>query len=294
MNIYYGFEGNYKNINDIIFEKNESFFIPNDHYQRSLLFGDNGLGNLNKFIISINNINYTINEDVKINKFEYKKNNNLVVPVDILENIQKNIYIVGGNIKEEYPEQLLSVKYIDSDDKVLEIGSNIGRNSCIISSILNDSRNLVTLESNINIYNYCLINKFINCFNFIIENKALSYIPLQQCGWNTFPLINDNLHDGYFKVDTITYEDLVNKYNIDFNVLVLDCEGAIYHILKSNPNILKNINKIIIENDFESLEHFEYVQSLFFQNGFKIFYSCKLDLDVDFCCKDFFYQVYMK
>ena len=66
------------------------------------------------------------------------------------------------------------INYLKSDDKVLEIGSNIGRNTLVISSILNDSMNLVTLESDYNICEQLIENKNINNFKFHIENSALS------------------------------------------------------------------------------------------------------------------------
>lgn len=297
MDIYYGLQGDYRLLNKIILEKEgSSFFIPKDDNQRALLFGDHAFGKKKDIILSFDDSLYVINDDIKINKIEYKINKSLTNPIEIIEDIHNNIWILGGNIKDEYPEQLLAVKYIEPDDKVLEIGSNIGRNSCVISSILNDSRNLVTLESMKQTYNTCLLNKKINNYQFNIENKALSYIPLQQSGWDTTPIIDNVIIDGSFQVETITYEDLLAKYNIDFNVLVLDCEGAIYYILKSNPSILTNINKIIIENDFVYPEHFEYVQSLFFEYGFKVFYSGKLELNIyeNLYSKDFFYQVYIK
>ena len=297
MDIYYGLEGDYRLLNEVILEKEgSSFFIPKDEHQRSLLFGDHALGKKKDIILSFDDSLCVVNHDIKINKIEYKINKSLTNPIEIIEDIHKNICILGGNIKDEYPEQLLAVKYIEPDDKVLEIGSNIGRNSCVISSILNDSSNLVTLETLKSAYHTCLLNKKINNCKFNIENKALSYVPLQQKEWSTIPIIDNVIIDGYVQVETITYEDLLAKYNIDFNVLVLDCEGAIYHILKSNPSILTNINKIIIENDFIHPEHFEYVQSLFFEYGFKVFYSGKLELNINefSYCKYFFYQVYIK
>lgn len=296
MELYYGVDYKYININNIVFNDSNPFLIPKSDNERALLFGDHVAGVEKNILLSLNeyDMNFIIEKDIKINKIEYKKNNNILDPVEILKDLHKNIFIYEGDFTQEYPEQLLSIKYIEPDDKVLEIGSNIGRNSCIISSILNDSRNLVSLESNTDIYHVCLINKYINCYNFRLENKALSYIPLQQKFWNTYPIINDTLYNDCFKIDTITYEELIEKYNIEFNVLVLDCEGAIYYILKSNPKILTNIKKIIIENDFDNLDQFEYVQSLFYEYGFKLYYSSKLDFENTMCCQDFFYQVYMR
>ena len=65
---------------------------------------------------------------------------------DILFNIHNEIIINHDNT-DEYPEQLMSVMFINPNDCVLEIGGNIGRNSCVISKILNDSNNLLVIES---------------------------------------------------------------------------------------------------------------------------------------------------
>jgi hypothetical protein len=41
----------------------------------------------------------------------------------------------------------MSIMFIKPDDCVLEIGGNIGRNSCVIGKVLNDSNNLLVIES---------------------------------------------------------------------------------------------------------------------------------------------------
>jgi predicted O-methyltransferase YrrM len=59
----------------------------------------------------------------------------------------KKLKLITGSFQEEKTEQLMAVKYIKSTDVVLEIGGNIGRNSLVIASLLNDPKNLVVLES---------------------------------------------------------------------------------------------------------------------------------------------------
>ena len=66
---------------------------------------------------------------------------------DILFNTHNEIIINYGNKYDEYPEQLTSVMFLNPNDCVLEIGGNIGRNSCVISKILNDSNKLLVIES---------------------------------------------------------------------------------------------------------------------------------------------------
>ncbi len=67
---------------------------------------------------------------------------------------------------EELPEQKMVVRYLSGSEKVLEIGSNIGRNSLIIASII-DNNNFLTLESDTTIFNQLNENKNINIFIFI-------------------------------------------------------------------------------------------------------------------------------
>ena len=68
-------------------------------------------------------------------------------PKNLLDGLHVRLDFRHGNQRDEYPEQLMTVTYLKPDDVVLEIGSNIGRNTCIIASVLKDDRNLVTLET---------------------------------------------------------------------------------------------------------------------------------------------------
>jgi FkbM family methyltransferase len=192
---------------------------------------------------------------------------------DKLKNIHSNLKIVHGSFDEELPEQKMVVRYLSGDEKVLELGSNIGRNSLIIASILQskNNNNFVTMETDKNTVKKLYENRDLNGFNFHIEDSALSKRQLIQIGWNT--ITSDVILDGYFKVDTITLEQLYEKYKIDFDTLVLDCEGAIYYILMDMPELLNNIKLIIIENDFNEIEKKDYVDNLLKENGFYIDYS---------------------
>lgn len=86
------------------------------------------------------------------------------------------------------------VRYLTGDEKVLEIGGNIGRNSLIIASILKNNDNFVTLECDVNIAKQLTENRNLNNFKFHIEQTALSNRKLIQQGWETFP--SDTLKKG--------------------------------------------------------------------------------------------------
>ena len=146
----------------------------------------------------------------------------------------------------------------------------IGRNSLIIASILHNNEHFVTLESDTDIANQLKENMQLNKMNFHIENSALSKRKLIQTGWNTIP--SDTLQNGYKWVNTITLEELNSKYNINFDTLVLDCEGAFYYILMDMPEILNNINLIIMENDYLEISKKNFVDNILIQNNFKVDY----------------------
>jgi FkbM family methyltransferase len=181
------------------------------------------------------------------------------------------------------------VRYLTGNEKVLEIGANIGRNTLVIASILNNDRNLLTLECDENISKQLIENRDINNFNFYVENSALSKRKLIQKDWDTFP--SDILYDSFNWVNTITLEELKNKYNIQFDTLVLDCEGAFYYILMDMPEILDNINLIIMENDYYNINHKLYINEVLMLNNFYIDYVEGGGWGE---CADYFFEVWKK
>lgn len=176
-----------------------------------------------------------------------------------LQELQQRITLNHGSFSDELPEQLMAVKHIKPTDTVLELGTNIGRNSLIIGTILNDDQRLVTLESNPQHVKEAENNRVANNMNFKIEPSALSARPLVQRGWySELGLGDETKTDGAkFAVNTITWTDLKAKYGLEFNVLVADCEGALYHILEDEPSFFSGFDTVILENDFANQDGVE-------------------------------------
>jgi FkbM family methyltransferase len=191
---------------------------------------------------------------------------------DKLLDLQKNLTLDFGSFLDEFSEQMMAVRYLKGDEKVLEIGGNIGRNSLIIASILNknNNNNFVSLECDYDICNQLKHNKEKNKLNFYIENSALSKRNLIQKGWNT--VVSDKVLVGYKPVNIISWEELNNKYNINFDTLILDCEGAFYYILIDMPEILNNIKLIVMENDYWDITKYNYVNNKLKENNFILDY----------------------
>jgi FkbM family methyltransferase len=165
----------------------------------------------------------------------------------------------------------MAAMFIERENKVLEIGGNIGRNSLIISSLLENSRNHVVLESDPIIANQLLENRDINNLHFHIVPAALSKRPLIQKDWDT--MISDVVLPGYKRINTIGYDELKETYDIAFDTIVADCEGALYYILQDFPEILNGVNLIIMENDYHNMEHKNYVNWVLEENGFRTIFS---------------------
>lgn len=134
-----------------------------------------------------------------------------------------------------------------------------------------------------------LDNRDLNNLNFFVESSALSKRKLIQNGWNTIP--SDTLLEDYIWVNTITFDELKSKYNIDFDTLVLDCEGAFYYILMDMPEILNNINLIIMENDYTKIEEKYYVDEILKKYNFYVDY---IEVGGWGCCYNNFYEVWKK
>ena len=130
-----------------------------------------------------------------------------------------------------------------------------------------------------------------NNLSFFAENSALSKRKLIQCEWVTIP--SDEVLPGYHSVNIIDYYGLILKYGIQFDTLVLDCEGAFYYILLDMPEILNNINLILMENDYSNADHKIYIDSVLKEKNFNVIYL------VDGCggwgfCEHNFWEVWLK
>jgi len=214
-----------------------------------------------------------------------------------LRKIHTQLKLKYGSFNDEFPEQLMAVKYLTGNEKVLELGGNIGRNSLVIAHILaqKNNSNLVTLESDTGISRKLEENRILNNMSFRVENAALSSRKLIQRGWNT--ITSDVILDGYNSVNTITLDELNAKYNIPFDTLIIDCEGAFYYILQDMPGILNNVKLIITENDYRDVEHKNYIDKTLKENGFYVEYFEKGSqeaLDLKFPCYLNFYEVWKR
>ena len=310
MKIYYGIYENYKDVTYKAFircYKNGNLMISDNDVKRSSIFGDplygiekniliNDTKTGNEYIYDIfSKINIKINDNIDIIKMKTDHldqiKNISLPPEKKLDIIHQLIFIDFGNLYDEYEEQLMSVMFLDENATVLELGGNLGRNSCVIATLLNDNRRLVTLECSEEISKKLIHNRDINNLNFNVEVSALSKVSLSFRKKDSRTIVSDEIIEGYNKVNTITFDELKEKYKLNFDTLVVDCEGGLYQILVDEPNLLENIKLVIIENDFLDIEHKRFVDSMFDKYGLKLVYNRSGGWGP---CSDCFYQVFKK
>jgi FkbM family methyltransferase len=185
-----------------------------------------------------------------------------------------NIIDLYGNQVEiehlEKPEQDLAKQYILENDIVLELGARYGSVSCIINTKLNNKNNQVVVEPDDRVWDALEKNKVNNnCeFNIVkgfISNKNLDLINLDEYygGYGaTFIESNDT------KIPSYSLNEIINKYNLNFNVLVADCEGFLEVFFDENPFFYDNLRLIIFEADYPNKCNYDKIKSKLIEKKF--------------------------
>lgn len=170
----------------------------------------------------------------------------------------------------EKPEQDLAKKYILENDVVLELGARYGSVSCVINSKLKNKNNQVVVEPDDRVWDALEKNKkYNNCeFNIVkgfISNKKLGLTNLDCCkgGYGATFTENDNT-----KIPSYSLDEITTKYNLDFNVLVADCEGFLEVFFEENPNFYDKLRLIIFEADYPEKCNYNKIKQILVQKKF--------------------------
>lgn len=219
---------------------------------------------------------------------------------DRLTELHKRLKLKGGQFTDELDEQVMAVTYLQRHHKVLEIGADIGTNTCIIASLCDTPP--VVVECNNAIESTLRQNVKSNGLDINLEMGALTKGKLiyrhttngYRIGQHTIPLKDgQSIPEGYSEIRSIDYDYLVQKYH-RFDVVVADCEGAFYYIIQDFPQILDDISMLIIENDYKVKGQKQYVDEQLIQKGFTRVYRNVLQFNYNVPHKDCFYEVWQK
>ncbi len=170
----------------------------------------------------------------------------------------------------EKPEQDLANQYILENDIVLELGARYGSVSCIINSKLNNKNNQVVVEPDDRVWDALDKNRARNNCEFhivkgFISNKKLDLTNLDVYlgGYgSTFIENNDT------KIPSFSLDEIKNKYNLQFNVLVADCEGFLEVFFDENPYFYDNLRLIIFEADYGEKCNYDKIKNKLSEKNF--------------------------
>lgn len=176
------------------------------------------------------------------------------------------------NIKRiEAREQQLAKDFITENDVVLELGARYGSVSCIINSKLNNKLNQVVVEPDERVWSALEENKKRNNCEFhivkgFVSNKKLSLTNLDIClgGYGS-----TCVSDEKTTIPSYTLDEIKQKYNLKFDVLVADCEGFLEVFFDENPDFYSELKMIIFEADYPEKCNYQKIRDTLKSKNFK-------------------------
>lgn len=235
------------------------------YIQKCEYLENNIIGNIQTNNIQIN---YVANQYGGKKKKNKKKKNKYGKVTNIII-YDENDKLVDIAKFEEF-EQYLTNTYIEPNDIVLELGARYGSVSCTINNKLSNKENQVSVEPDSRVYEALKKNKEINKCKFHIINGFISNKKLN--------LTNTDSYDGYgstaiednnSSIKSYTLQNIIEKFGLNFNVLVADCEGCLCDFFKDNLNFIKQLRMIIFEADYDKKCDYDNIRSILKENGFE-------------------------
>jgi len=168
-------------------------------------------------------------------------------------------------------EQYLARKYIKENDIVLELGARYGSVSCIINSKLKCKTNQVVVEPDDRVWEALERNKKANKCEFHIVK---GFISTKKLGLTNLEAWHGGYGSTYIeqtdtKIPSYSLNEVQEKYNLTFNVLVADCEGFLEIFFDENPNFYDTLRLIIFEEDYPDKCNYDKVRNMLKEKGFK-------------------------
>ncbi len=183
---------------------------------------------------------------------------------------ENNIQVDIENL--EKMEQELARYFIHPEDVVLELGARYGSVSCIINSKLANKKNQVVVEPDNRVWDALERNKQVNNCDFHIVK---GFVSSKKLG-----LVNLNDHfKGYAAtfveekdstIPSFTLDEIKNTYNLNFNVLVADCEGFLEEFFDQYPEFYDGLKKIIFEADYPEKCNYHKIRNTLQEKGFML------------------------
>lgn len=184
--------------------------------------------------------------------------------IDARSHILKRILL-----KKDYEPEIVNhiLTNINPTKDAINIGSNIGLFTNLLANNINNNCKVLAIEPTPNAYKYLRRNIERNgnnsktiAYNGIASDKVGTYSLNVIKGNEEYSSLGDIIHSAtkgkqYNKIEVIgdTVDNLINKYNLNPGIIVIDVEGAENHVLNGAIETLKKYHPIIISELDDSL-----------------------------------------
>lgn len=148
---------------------------------------------------------------------------------------------------EKYERKLIK-KYLNPDDRVLEMGACLGVVSLSINRILRNKENQVSVEPNPELYQYLKFNQERNNAKFNIEQSIVTDLEEVKFHPGSSAFLSGTIYgvgEG-IKIKGIRLNELEKKY-FNFTFLIMDIEGAELNFLRAFDLRKYDFRMIILE-----------------------------------------------
>jgi FkbM family methyltransferase len=146
----------------------------------------------------------------------------------------------------ELPERQLILKHLPPDSRVLELGGCIGVVSCLVNSLLTDRRAHVVVEANPFLIPFLERNRDVNGAEFSVEHCVVTRATEAVLSLAA-DMDSSKAGDHGLAVPTRTCENIEARYQLSFDTLVMDIEGAESEFIKENKLLFHKIKLIVVE-----------------------------------------------
>ena len=77
------------------------------------------------------------------------------------------------------------------------------------------------------------------------------------------------VEDSSTKIPSYSLNEIMNKYNLKFNVLVADCEGFLEVFFDENPTFYNSLRMIIFEADYPEKCNYDKIKNNLHKHNFE-------------------------
>jgi FkbM family methyltransferase len=151
----------------------------------------------------------------------------------------------------ESAERKAIAKYLKRNLPVIELGGSMGVVACLTNKLLKQRTAHVVMEANPLAIPHLEHNRELNSCHFEIVNKAIAYgvdsVTYRPSSGLLGNSITSEGDSPSVTVRAIRLEDLVREHGFGPFNLICDIEGLEFELIRHEPEILKNVDTLIME-----------------------------------------------